>query len=428
MPAPAPALPRQTDAPPQPRASTSRIRRQIVADQDAVAAAKETCQVFSGNERISCFPDESVSIPQHQWATFVWNSNNPDFTQTNRVDIYLYHGDSLEQILAIKNHVNPKNQAGSVTRQVNDTWFGDRGANWAGTNISYPFYWIIARAGEDLDDGTLKPQTTFSAVQTTYADSIVSSMASASRSASLASASAAAATLTASNGALTTAVSPAGGIQRNSSSSSFPRYAIAIIVVGIVAVGVIVFAMLFAIYRLRKREREEEYRQRGVPTRVRSRSPSMSHVGGGGLVAPIPVPSAMTRDASVLSHQQSGAMPVMHSGPQRTTSPTQRTISPDSTASGSGVQAKPFSTADAAIMASAFRAELRAPGGSFRDIVDGDGDGDADDDVDDLRRSTSVTTASRRGWRASSSSGGTHSYQAVRGDAGGLGRGGVGGM
>lgn len=93
------------------------------------------------------------------------NSNNPDFLQTERVDIYLFHGDSLEQILAIPNQVNPRGQAGSVSRQVNDLWWGTRGVDWGGSNISYPFYWLIARHGESLDDGTLKPQATFSAVR-----------------------------------------------------------------------------------------------------------------------------------------------------------------------------------------------------------------------------------------------------------------------
>ncbi|KAJ7060863.1 hypothetical protein C8F01DRAFT_1253343 [Mycena amicta] len=425
MPATTPAQPwpQQTEAPSQPHASTSKSRRQIVADQDAVAAAKQQCQIASGNEVISCFPTADVSIPQHQWATFVWNSQNPDFTQTDRVDIYLYHGDSLEQIFAKKNHINPKGQAGSVTSQVNDTWWGERGADWAGTNISYPFYWLIARAGEDLDDGTLRPQTTFSAVQTTYADSIISSMASASRSASLASASAA---LTTTLPSSSPSVTPAGGIQHSSSSSSFPNYAIVIIVLGIVAVGVLCAGMLFAIYRLRQRESEESERGRGLATRVRSRSPSMSQAprqpGPGGIIAaPMPVPAAQTRDTTVVAHREAAQQPqptmVFHAGAQRTTSPTQRTTSPDSTASGSG-HAKPFSTADAAIMAHAFRAELRGPGPLRDDGAEGEGDEEEGDEVGSTRR-RSTTTASRRGWRASSSSSaGGHSYQAVRAGGG----------
>ncbi|KAF7292050.1 NAD(P)-binding protein [Mycena indigotica] len=365
-----------------------RRKRQVIADQSVVDSAKARCENASGNEVLSCFPTADVSIPQHQWATFVWNSRTPGFTQSNKVDIYLFHGDSLAQIFVMRDITNPRGRAGAVTAQVNDTWWGDRGGNWAGTNISYPFYWVIARAGESLDDGTIPPQTTFSAVQTTFADSIISSRASASRSASLASQQQQQTMTSAPSGS--PSVTPAGGLQHSGSTSQFPRYTIVIIVVGIVAVGLIVAGMLFAIYRLRRKERE-----RGL-ARMRSPLPGPDPEEKP-VVAPLPVPIAAPAPG-VLARQMSDPEPpvVLRSGPQRTTSP-------DSThtasVSGSGHHAKPFSSADAAIMAQAFRAGLRSPPHEEGHVL-----GEDDEDgvgVGEVRSRSSRSSA--RGWRGSMS-------------------------
>ncbi|KAJ7162960.1 hypothetical protein C8R46DRAFT_1352789 [Mycena filopes] len=289
--------------------------RQIVADQGAVDAAKTQCQIQSGNEVISCFPTADVIIPQHEWATFVWNSNNPDFVQTDRVDIYLFHGDSLEQILLIADHVNPRGQAGSVTAQVNDTWWGTRGSNWAGSNISYPFYWLIARAGEPLADGTEKPQTTFSAVQTTFADSVLASMSSSSASAASAASHTSLTTFSASSSAqiITTVISgstvvetlsPNGGVQATNGGQPFPHWAIVLIVLGIVLVAALCGLMFFAIWYLRNREREALLRETALPSR--ESSPVMVQLedadadagagAGGGAAA-----AALARDTSATS-------------------------------------------------------------------------------------------------------------------------------
>ncbi|KAJ7776769.1 hypothetical protein DFH07DRAFT_731410 [Mycena maculata] len=327
--------------------------RQIIADQPAVEAAETQCQVESGNQVISCFPTADVVIPQHQWAFFIWNSNNPDFVQTDLVDIYLFHGDSLEQALFIPSHINPSGQAGSVSAQVNDSWWGSRGVNWDGTNISYPFYWLIARAGESLDDGTLQPQTTFSAVQTTFADSVLAAMASSSASASSAAAAASrtrsslTTVVTTINGSATT-IPPTGNIQSSAGSSPFPHWAIIVLVLGIVAVLAICGCMWFGIYYLRERDRDREGRHQ-----VRSSSPSIVQVEADAAAPVAAGAAALGRDTSVTT-SQGHVLP-----PQRTTSPAQRTVSPDSTLSRENV---PFSGADAAVMAAAFRSGLRQPG------------------------------------------------------------------
>ncbi|KAJ7726489.1 hypothetical protein B0H16DRAFT_265063 [Mycena metata] len=362
--------PARTPEPQPPPAERHVAARQTVADQSAVAAAKTQCEIDSGNEVISCFPTADVIIPQHQWATFVWNSNNPDFLQTNRVDIYLFHGDSLEQIFLIANHVNPTGQAGSVTAQVNDTWWGTRGANWAGSNISYPFYWLIARAGEPLSDGTEKPQTTFSAVQTTFADSILSSMASSSASAASVSSNLAQMTSSSvsSSRTITTVISgstvvetlsPNGSVQNAAANnnSSFPHWAIVLIVLGIVLVAALCGLMFFAIWYLRNREAALR-REQAIPSRSRSSSPVMVEPDDAVPVAVGEV--ALARDTSATS----GA---------RTMSPAQRTTSDDSKRD-SGRAPAAFSGSDAAIMADAFRAELRKAGRPF-DEDDGVGSG-----------------------------------------------------
>ncbi|KAJ7166338.1 hypothetical protein C8R43DRAFT_191236 [Mycena crocata] len=322
------------------QASPSILARQVVADQGAVAAAKNTCQVASGNEVISCFPTANTVITQHEWATFVWNSNNPDFAQTNRVDIYLFHGDSLQQVLKMANHVNPRGQAGSVTAQVDDTWWGTRGADWAGSNISYPFYWLIARSGESLSDGTLQPQATFSAVQTTFADSVIATRTSTGTSAT-------SATITTSiSGALTTVIQStvtvsvgSGSLQSNASNAPFPHWAIIVIVLGIVAAVAIIACMLFTISYIRKRDRLENGRHP-----IRSSSPDMEEQP----VAPVPVVAGRASSVASRGH--------VHDS-QRALSPAQRTVSPDS-----AHEPKPFSGTDAAIMAHAFRSALRSSG------------------------------------------------------------------
>ncbi|KAF8194313.1 hypothetical protein K438DRAFT_1761240 [Mycena galopus ATCC 62051] len=347
-------------------ASTSKMARQIIADQAAVAAAEAQCETFSGNEVISCFPTADTVVPQHEWAYFVWNSNNPNFVQSERVDIYLFHGDSLEQILKMPNQINPTGQSGFVSQQVNDTWWGTRGTDWAGTNISYPFYWLIARAGESLDDGTLVPQTTFSAVQTTFADSVVSSMASSSASASRASASeAASASLTSTPTSsqpviITTIVSghtittqlPSGDIQSNS-SAPFPHWAIIVIVLGIVAVVAVCGLMLFGIFFLREREKRDRYTVRAASDP--DTDPDMVQAEGAAPVAAVAGATELARDTS-------GA--TSHSHERNASSPEPR----------------PFSGSDAAIMANAFRAELRQPPRSI-DEEDEDEDPDADADA-----------------------------------------------
>ena len=47
---------------------------------------------------------------------------------------------------------------------MNDSWWGDRGQDWKGQNISYLFYWVITPGDQDLGANYL-PQATFTAVR-----------------------------------------------------------------------------------------------------------------------------------------------------------------------------------------------------------------------------------------------------------------------
>jgi len=92
------------------------------------------------------------------------NSRLPDLTQTNLVNIYLFHADSRTEVLRATNVTNPFGQAGQIARQVDDLWFPDGGVDFNGSSISYPYYWVITRSDKTLD-GTEIPQATFTAVR-----------------------------------------------------------------------------------------------------------------------------------------------------------------------------------------------------------------------------------------------------------------------
>jgi hypothetical protein len=104
-----------------------------------------------------------LSAPYSPFAT-PGNSRLPQFTQTNLVNIYLFHADSGLMVLNVLNETNPFGRAGSIAQQVNDSWFPNGGLDFNGTPIIYPYYWVITRADVTLD-GTEVPQATFSAVR-----------------------------------------------------------------------------------------------------------------------------------------------------------------------------------------------------------------------------------------------------------------------
>ena len=69
--------------------------------------------------------------------------------------------DTAQQWLGVE---NDPSKAGSFNAQVNDTWLGSEGDQWNGSDLSFPFYWVITDATEGLD-GSQIPQATFTAVR-----------------------------------------------------------------------------------------------------------------------------------------------------------------------------------------------------------------------------------------------------------------------
>jgi hypothetical protein len=85
-------------------------------------------------------------------------------TQTNLVNIYLFHADSGNEVLRVMNETNPFGRAGTIAKQVDDQWFPNGGVTFNGSSITYPYYWVITRSDATLD-GTEIPLSTFSAVR-----------------------------------------------------------------------------------------------------------------------------------------------------------------------------------------------------------------------------------------------------------------------
>lgn len=351
-------------------------RRQIVADQTAVEAAKERCSTTSGNDVISCFPTRGALIPQNQWATFVWNSQLPQWAQTNLVDVHLFREDTGQLILSWFNQVNPPNRrAGTVTAQVNDTWYGDQGNLWSPTsgNVTFPLYFVIVRSDQGLASGNYSPQPVFTAVQTTYADYVAASISSASVSSALSASSVAATqsptptgsdstrsgsgsgTTNSSTRSRASSASPTGSIQSDGSGSSFPHWAIAVIVVlGVLAiVAAVLLAWLFM--RRVRRRREQEARHS-----TSSGTPMLAGAAGVGGANDEPKSPLTTEDPHEKTHLAPSSAAAM-GGAAGGAYVGDKHGDGASTISRAHSESAPFSGADAAIMADAFRKALRKP-------------------------------------------------------------------
>ncbi|KAH7926472.1 hypothetical protein BV22DRAFT_1046053 [Leucogyrophana mollusca] len=342
--------PEQT-APPSSYPSGSKRKRQqtsIVTNQTAVDEAITQCTYYSSNDAVTCYPDAGDIAYQHQWAAVVWNSNRPQLTQYNLVNLYLINADTQVPLMNITGRTNPYRTAGSYNVPVNDSWFGDRGATWqpGGPNLNYSYFWIVTNQ-EGLD-GSATTNPTFTAVQTTYADYIAASMSSSSASAASASSASVASLSLASVTSLhgtpaTSGATPSGGLQNGDSTQPFPHWAIAVIVVlgflAILAGGIMVWLIM---RRLRRRERASQRGSMGSSSPMMANaqnpnSPQLPLLAGG---------VAAGRASS--EHHRPGS-----------------TVSPDGVSeisrAHSNLDSGPFSGADAAIMANAFRDALRKP-------------------------------------------------------------------
>ncbi|KAI8986196.1 hypothetical protein BD414DRAFT_52367 [Trametes punicea] len=359
-----------------------------IVDLPQISAAMDQC-FDSPNDVISCWPNSSTTIAQHEWATFVWNSRLPQWAQTELVNIYLFQADSGEQVLSALDVPNPVFEAGNKHFQVNDSWWGARGNEWNGQNISFPMYFIITRNDRPLDNSAI-PQATFTAVQTTFADSIIASMSSSSAAAaassraaaSLSSASAASASAASLSSALasqsrtsgsvngiptptnTSGIPATGSVQGASSGASFPKWAIAVIVVlgflALVASGILAFYIM-------RRFRQRRDAMLSHRNSMGSSTPMMSNAErGGGPQSPILGTAALAGGAAGAYGGYGGV------GGARPGSPGGGEGHDGASMMSRASDAGPFSGADAAIMANAFRQALRKPDFADRPVEEGE--------------------------------------------------------
>ena len=238
---------------------------------------------------------------------------------------------------------------------MNDTWFGSDGFNFNGQNVSFPYYWVIIRSDKPLDSNAV-PQPIFRAVQTARLDSVIASSLSAAAAASTSAAAASLSSLAAAHSTQSLSSSStrnpsssatAGNVQHASSSGSFPRWAIAVIVVlGFLAIAATCILAFLILRRIRRRQQQASSRNSmgsSSPMMPRDNNPDMiQRYDSAG--SPLLPPATLGGGSAFVGGAAASGAGTSHDNA--------------STISDSG---GPFSGADAAIMADAFRKMLRKP-------------------------------------------------------------------
>ncbi|KAF9219259.1 hypothetical protein BS17DRAFT_789753 [Gyrodon lividus] len=337
---------REQEGSPLPTPSVLKRQGTIITDSGAVEQAKYDCEIYANNDNVTCYPTAGDLVFQHQWAAVVWNSRRPQIDQFNLVNLYLCNAATQEPLFSVLGLQNPTGTAGQYNVPVNDSWFGDNGTLWQpGQNLSYPFYWIVT--DQNGLDGSQTTNPTFFAIQTTYADSIASSMSTAALS-SLSAVSVQSTASVASVSSIAALSSPtaSGNIQQPQGDSPFPHWAIAVIVVlgflAIVAGGVLAWLIM------RRLRRRQQLSNRGS---MGSSSPMMANAQNSNSPQ---LPLLASAGVGVTGGRASSE----HHRPSSIVSPDG--VSEISRTHSAGDQG-PFSGADAAIMADAFRKALRKP-------------------------------------------------------------------
>ncbi|KAF8690245.1 hypothetical protein RHS03_08972, partial [Rhizoctonia solani] len=299
-----------------------------------------------GNDVLSCYPTEGMTVVQGSWTRFVWNSRYPEYIGYGNLDIYLFHADSGLEAFKWSNVPNDSNWVGV---SVNDSFWGTRGVTgWRdGQNQSMPFYFVATDAGAALDGGEPR-QATFTAIQTKLPDYYYSSLSSAASVSSAMSASSLSAIASASSAAATASATPGAGsngtgsLQNGGGDSSFPKWAIALLVIlGILALAALMLLAWFSARNLRTRQRRRQSTGSSTPIMglPASQAPPES------TISPVEHPPASIVGRPV-SIRRGGSLVNANVN--------------DGASTRSG-ETGPISGQDAAIMASAFRAMLRKP-------------------------------------------------------------------
>ncbi|PWN89221.1 hypothetical protein FA10DRAFT_138582 [Acaromyces ingoldii] len=177
-------------------------------------------QCFVGNEKLSCYPTANTRVDQGTWSKLIWNSNYPEFTNNGGyVDVYLFHQDS-DQVATSWTSID--NGQGRLSFNPGDSWWQGRepADNFNGTDIAWPFYFVITYAGAGLS-GTTHRLSTWFAVQTALPVAVAESRSSASVAASLSSAAASASAASAASATMTGSDLSSLSASEAAASSSF---------------------------------------------------------------------------------------------------------------------------------------------------------------------------------------------------------------
>ncbi|EJD40895.1 hypothetical protein AURDEDRAFT_115758 [Auricularia subglabra TFB-10046 SS5] len=305
-----------------------------------------------GNDVRTCYPTASTVIEQDEWTKVVWNANHPVLAQLGRVDVYLLSADSGFQVANWTDIATGKGEQSSC---ADDIWLAGAGANtFNGSPLDWNFRWLIVQAGTTLT-GAEPKEPVFRVRQTHQLDAQLQASAS---SAAAAASSASEASKTRSE----ISTSPTsggngngpGGLQNGSSSDSFPHWAIALLaVLGFFALLGFLFFAFFMCRDFRQRRRRKDHARRES---VGSESPMMASIGA---------PTSPQSPAQALLPSSQG-----HAGAPRGSFP--RSYRHDASSTTSHTDSGPFSGADAAFVANAFRDALRKPDFKDRPLEEGE--------------------------------------------------------
>lgn len=332
------------------------MARATIANQTQIEEAMNEC-FDSDNSVVSCWPTNATVIEQNDSSAFIWNSRLPSFTQFNLVDIALFRADTGQIVRQWNDTTNPSNRAGSLPITTEDEWWGSQGPSWDGSPTPFPFYFAVVASGTPVISG--QPQSTFTAVQTTFPASVIASMSSASVAAASSSAAAASSSLhsTQTSGGLTSSTS-GGNVQDASNNSPFPRWAIAVIVIlGFLALAALVALIFLVIARARRRRYDPS--RRGS---MGSQSPMMANMANAQQTGPLS-PQMETGETG----QALGAGILGGAVAGRAAS----SVAPENDGASSTSE-NLFSGADAAVMAEAFRKALRKPEFADQTVEEGE--------------------------------------------------------
>ncbi|GAB1525596.1 hypothetical protein RhiTH_008759 [Rhizoctonia solani] len=298
-----------------------------------------------GNDVLSCYPTEGMTVVQGSWTRF----GTLGIQSTLAMATWTSISSMLTRGLEAFKWSNVPNDSNWVGVSVNDSFWGTRGVTgWRdGQNQSMPFYFIATDAGAALDGGEPR-QATFTAIQTKLPDYYYSSLSSAASVSSAMSASSLSAIASASSAAATASATPGAGsngtgsLQNGGGDSSFPKWAIALLVIlGILALAALMLLAWFSARNLRTRQRRRQSTGSSTPIMglPASQAPPES------TISPIEHPPASIVGRPV-SIRRGGSLVNANVN--------------DGASTRSG-ETGPISGQDAAIMASAFRAMLRKP-------------------------------------------------------------------